>query len=86
MRELDASELGTLELNGNWLPYLDLTGDGFLPTHVLMAGSEYAYRQSFTIRGHGATMPLALAEVRQEGKRPLVVEREDRYYLFVTPP
>jgi hypothetical protein len=86
MRELDASELGTLELDGNWLPYLDLTDDGFLPTHVSMAGNEYAYRESFPIRGHGATMPPALADLREQGKRPLIVERDDRYYLFVTPP
>ncbi|HEX5479026.1 MAG TPA: hypothetical protein VFY79_04835 [Dehalococcoidia bacterium] len=86
MRELDASELGTLEIDGAWLPYLDLTDDGFLPTHVSMAGNEYAFRQSFIEKGHGATMPPAIAQVRAEGKRPLIIEREDRYYLFVTPP
>ncbi|MBF6601069.1 MAG: hypothetical protein IVW36_11220 [Dehalococcoidia bacterium] len=84
--ELDARELGTLELDGNWVPYLDLTGEGFLPTHVTMADRDYAFKESFIIRGHSATMPQAIRGLRADGKRPLVIQRDDRYYVFVTPP
>jgi hypothetical protein len=84
--ELDARDLGTLELEGNWVPYMDLTDQGFLPTHVMMAEREYAFTKSFIIRGHSATMPQAIQSLRAEGKRPLIIQREDRYYVFVTPP
>ena len=33
-----------------------------------MANNEYAFKQSFIIRGHGATMPQAIREYRAEGK------------------
>jgi hypothetical protein len=84
--QLDAKDLGTLELNGSWLPYMDLTGEGFLPTHVTMADREYAFSKSFIIRGHSAVMPQAIQELRAAGKQPLIIQRDDRYYVFVTPP
>ena len=43
MLELDPSQLGTLELDGNWVPYFDLIDKDFLPTHVKMANDEYAF-------------------------------------------
>jgi hypothetical protein len=84
--QLDAKDLGTLELNGSWLPYMDLTGEGFLPTHVTMSDREYAFSKSFIIRGHSAVMPQAIQELRAAGKQPLIIQRDDRYYVFVTPP
>lgn len=86
MLELDPSQLGTLELDGTWVPYLDLNDASFLPTHVTMADHEYAFSQSFNIKGHGAVMPQAVQVLRDQGKRPLVIERNQRYYVFVTPP
>ncbi|MHB8377822.1 MAG: hypothetical protein ACYDEB_12835 [Dehalococcoidia bacterium] len=86
MLELDPSQLGTLELDGKWVPYMDLNGEAFLPTHVTMADNEYAFSQSFNIQGHSAVMPQAVRALRDQGKRPLVIERHERYYVFVTPP
>lgn len=84
--EVDPAQLGTLALDGRWLPYIDLYDADFLPAQITVGKDEYIFRKSFIIMGHGAVMPQAIAELRAEGKRPIVVEREDRYYLFATPP
>jgi len=86
MLELDASQLGTLELDGNWVPLMDMTDGRFLPTRLTMANNEYAFHQSFNTKGHGAVMPQAVRELRAAGKKLLVVERPGRYYVFVSPP
>ena len=86
MLELDPSQLGTLELDGTWVPCLDLNGAAFVPTRVTLAAKEYAFSQSFNIKGHGAVMPQAVQALRDQGKQPLVIERNQRYYVFVTPP
>jgi hypothetical protein len=84
MVELDARNLGTLELDGGWVPYMDLNGESFLPRKVTVANNEYLFDRSFTIFGHSATMPQAIRDLRAQGKRPLIIEREDRYCVFVT--
>jgi len=84
--EVDPTQLGTLELDGMWVPYVDLYDLGFLPTRLKMVDEEYAFHSSILIRGHGAVLPGQVRELRAEGKRPMVVERGDRYYVFVTPP
>ena len=82
--ELDPRNLGTLELDGNWLPYIDLNSEQFMPRKVTVGNDDYLFDRSFNISGHSATMPQAIRELRAGGKRPLVVEREGRYYVFVT--
>jgi hypothetical protein len=84
--ELDPSQLGTLELDGNWVPLMDMSDEGFVPTRLTMANNEYAFHQSFNTKGYSAVMPDALRALRDAGKRLLVVERPGRYYVFVTPP
>ncbi len=86
MLELDPSQLGTLELDGTWVPCLDLNDAVFVPTRVTMAGKEYSFAQSFNIKGHGAVMPQAIRALRDQGKQPLVIARNERYYVYVTPP
>ncbi|HZP57071.1 MAG TPA: hypothetical protein VFC53_05900 [Dehalococcoidia bacterium] len=86
MLEIDPADLGTLELAGAWVPYIDLGEGGFLPTRVKIVNDEYAFRQSFNIQGHSAVMPQAIRELRAGGKKPVVIERGDRYYVFVSPP
>jgi hypothetical protein len=84
--ELDASQLGTLELDGNWVPLMDMTDEPFLPTRVTMANNEYGFTQSFNQKGFSAVMPQALEKLREAGKKLLIVERIGRYYVFVSPP
>ena len=84
--ELDPKDLGTLDLEGAWVPYADLHDTGFLPTRVKVGADEYAYSSSMIIFGHGAVLPGRIKELRDAGKKAIVLERENRYYVFVSPP
>ena len=85
MLELLATDLGTLELNGLWVPYIDLVDEPFLPTRLKLGQDEYAWHSSTIIRGHGAELPAKIRDLRSAGKKPIIVEREGRYYVFVSP-
>ena len=84
--ELDPSRLGTLELDGQWVPYVDLYDEAFMPTRIAVGKDEYAFDSSQIIRGHSATLPAKISELRASGKKPMIAERANRYYVFVTPP
>ena len=84
--ELDPSELGTLDLDGAWVPYADLQDADFMPARLHVGKDEYAYSSSIIIMGHGALLTQRIPDIRGSGKEPIIVERGDRYYVFVTPP
>lgn len=84
--ELDPKDLGTLDLQGAWVPYVDLHDSAFLPTRINVGADEYAYSSSMIISGHGAVLPQRIKDLRAAGKKPIILERDDRYYVFVTPP
>lgn len=84
--EINPADLGTLELDRQWVPYIDLADAGFMPTRLTIANEEYAFDGSYLVLGHGAVLPGRVRELRSAGKKPVVVERKDRYYVFVTPP
>lgn len=83
---IEPENLGTLELGGMWVPYIDLYDIDFLPTRVQIANDEYAFQSSMIHSGHGAVLPQRIRELRQAGKKAVVVDRDDRYYVFVSPP
>ena len=82
--EIDPLQLGTLELGDAWVPYVDLYDSEFMPAEISVLDNTYRFTASFLVKGHGATMPQLIRALRQEGKRPLVVERSDRYYVFAS--
>ena len=84
--ELNPADLGTLDLGGQWVTYVNLLDDSFLPTRIKIVNDEYAWDSSFLVKGHGATMPGKIRDLRGAGKKPVIVERGDRYYVFVSPP
>ena len=84
--DLDPSQLGTLELDGMWVPYIDLYAERFMPARIAVGKDEYAFNSSQIIRGHSATLPAKIRELRAGGKKPMIAERANRYYVFVTPP
>ena len=55
--ELDPSRLGTLELDGQWVPYVDLYDEPFMPTRIAvgflcsdpLADAEVAFNVLHTI-------------------------------------
>jgi hypothetical protein len=83
--ELDPSQLGALDLEEDmWVPYVDLYDIDFLPSRIKLGNAEYAFNSSVIVKGHGATLPGKIHELRAAGKQPVVVERGDRYYVFAT--
>ena len=85
--EIDPSELSTLELDADtWVPYIDLYDLQFIPTRLKIVDEEYAFQSSIISFGSSATLPGTIRELRGAGKKPVIVERKDRYYVFVTPP
>ena len=81
--ELLPADMGTLEMDGIWVPYVDLYDEEFLPTRVRFGADEYAFSSSIIIFGHSATLPGKIRALRAEGKKVLVAQRGDRYYVFV---
>ena len=92
--ELEPRQLGSLELDGQWVPYVDLPEfGGAIPTRVKLGNDEYGFNSSVFVFGHGAVLPQKVRELRSAGKKVLVLERgasgsghSDRYFVFVSPP
>ena len=83
--EVDPSELGTLDIEADvWVPYLDMNEAPMVPTRLKLGEREYVWNSSTPVKGWGAMMPGKIREVRESGKQPLVVERGERYYIFVS--
>ena len=81
--EIDPSLLGELELEGFEVPYVNLGDEPFVRTRLRAGEVEYAYDRSYPIKGHSAVMPGDIADLAAEGRQVLVVERNERYYVYL---
>ena len=81
--DIDDSLLGSLELEGPDVAYVNLQQLASIPTRLRAAGIEYAYERSFPISGHSAVLPDVIAELDKQERRVLVAERRERYLLYV---
>lgn len=82
MQEFDDTDLEAFAADGLTLPLLRLN-DIDLPSTLIRVGEqEYQYDRSYPVKGYGAVMPAYVAEQVSAGRKPLVVERFDRYYLY----
>ena len=84
--DIDPAELGTLNMDGMWAPYIDMVDAEFVPTRLMIGADEYAFDSSIIVFGHGAVLPGRIRSLREGGKKAVVAERGDRYYLYVSPP
>jgi hypothetical protein len=84
--EIAPETLDALELDGIWAPYAYVGDLEFLPTRVTVGADEYGFHSSIIVFGHGAVLPQRIRELRSGGKKPIILEREERYYVYVTPP
>lgn len=90
--ELNASDLGTLELADDlWVAYIDLVDEvPYVPTVVRVGATEYSYVMSSIVFGHGAELPAKVRDLRASGKQVLVIQRgssgsggkNERYIVF----
>ncbi len=81
--EIELSLMGSLELEGADVPYVNLGQVAAIPVRLRVADVEYTYERSFPIKGHSAVLPEAIAEL-EEGRRVLVAERQERYLIYLT--
>ena len=82
MQEFDDVELEPFAVDNLTLPLLRLN-DIDLPTTLIKVGGQlYQYDRSYPFKGYGAVMPRYVMEQIAAGRKPLVVERVDRYYLY----
>jgi hypothetical protein len=84
--DVDVTQLGTLNMDGIWAPYIDLDNADLAPARIRVGNDEYAWESSIIIQGHSAVLPGHIRELRASGKKALIAEREDRYYVYVSPP
>jgi hypothetical protein len=57
------------------------------PYYVDVGDRRFAFSSStFQVNGHGPWLPGQLREHEAEGRIPLLVERDDRYYLYLHDP
>lgn len=82
--DVNPVDLGTLDLGGLWVSYINLPDEAFLPTRLRIGKDEYAYANSYIITGHGAVLPQRVRDERAAGKKVAIVEHRDRYVLFVS--
>ena len=83
MLELDESLLEPLALDGMEVPRIRLHGPPPY-TQARLGEREYRYERSFPVKGHGAKLPDFIREQLEAGKTPLVLERESRFYVYLT--
>ena len=82
MLEFDDSLLEPFSADGLMLPLIRLTGVGLPQVALKIGGQEYRYDRSYPIKGHSAVMPGYLKEQVAAGKKPLLLERPDRFYVY----
>ena len=81
--ELDDSLLEPFDTDDLTVPLIRLTSEPEPPDAQLMLGNaEYKYDRSYPIKGHSAVMPGYLREQLAAGKKPLLIERPERFYLY----
>jgi hypothetical protein len=81
--ELDELELEPLPLDGMEVPRIRVYGPPPF-SQARLGEQEYRYERSFPVKGHGANLPNFIREQTSAGKIPLVLEREDRFYIYLS--
>jgi hypothetical protein len=82
VQAFDDLELEPLSVENLTLPLLRLNDIDLPATLITVGGDEYQYDRSYPIKGYGAIMPPYVSEQIAAGRKPLVVERLNRYYLY----
>ncbi len=83
MLQIDERELGSAGIGDMRVLYADLPDLDFIPVNVRVGAREFAYQRSYPAKGYGAVMPAYIRELVEQGRTPLVVERNERYLIFI---
>ena len=83
MQDLEDVLLEPFPTDGLMVPLVRLTLEEQPPdSEIRVGGQRYRYDRSYPIKGHSAIMPRFLREQMAAGKKPLIVERPSRYYVY----
>jgi hypothetical protein len=83
MLELDEDLIEAFPLDGLQAPLIKLSLEPEPPDSQILVGDRaYQYDRSYPIKGYSAVMPGYLREQMSAGKRPLIIERATRYYVY----
>ena len=84
MQEFEDALLEPFATDGVVVPLLRLTSEEQPPDSQIKVGDQaYNYDRSYPVKGHSAVMPGYLREQFAAGKKPLIVERPDRFYVYL---
>ncbi len=83
VQQVDKSLLGRLELGVDELPYVDLNDWPFISTKLELNSVVFTFDRSFPIKGYSAIMPEYISDLKAKSRKILVVERPERYYVYV---
>ena len=79
----ETDQIEPFHLDGLTVPLIRMTLDGLPPDSRIKVGDDaYAYDRSYPIKGHSAVMPAYLVEQIATGKKPMVIERPERFYIY----
>ena len=82
MIELEDDLMDAFEVEGLVVPLVKLAA-GLLDVEIRVGEQIFKYDRSYPIKGHSATMPPYLQEQIGAGKKALLVERPDRFYVYL---
>jgi hypothetical protein len=71
-----------LPLDGLTVPVVRMTTGGLPTAQVQLGDQVYEYERSYPIKGYSAVLPRYLNEQMAAGRKPLLIERPDRFYLY----
>jgi hypothetical protein len=84
VQEYDDTLLEPLAADGITVPLLRLGTEDQPPDAEIRVGLQsYKYDRSYPIKGYAAIMPDYVRQQIAAGKKPLVVERPARFYLYL---
>ncbi len=82
LRNVEATEI---DIEGIVLPLLNLNHAEQVEVNLRFRGRDYAFTSSVPSIGYGAILPGRVRQALEEGRRALLVDRGERYYLYLTP-
>ena len=81
--ELTDDDLEAFPVDGFFVPLIRETLTAEPPkTHIDVGAQGYDYDRSFPLKGYSAVMPSYLREQMGAGRKPLLLERPTRYYVY----
>lgn len=84
MQQFADTDLYELGLPGGiYLPRILMTIGGLPEIEIMVGEKQYDYERSFPIKGHATSMTPHIRAHVEAGRRPLVIERPDRFYVYL---